>query len=283
MTTKIEWTEETWNPIVGCSKVSPGCNHCYAERMAKRLKTMGQGKYSGVVDDNGWTGRTYFADLTAINEPLKWKKPRTIFVCSMGDLFHKDVEFNWILKVMYMIDKCQQHTFLLLTKRPERMREFFQDWVPNPFCLDEGDLSNVWCGVTAENQEWADKRISILLDIPVAKRFVSIEPMLGPVNLTQINIDQDRTITHNVLTGIPYDWDYGEEFPENRIEKLDWVICGSESGPSRRPMDIDWVRNLKNQCFKSNVPFFFKQRYEGKKKLTLPELDGLVWDQKPQN
>lgn len=255
--TKIEWTEETWNPIIGCSKVSLGCDHCYAERMANRLAHIKATAphYGIAVKDGRWTGKTLIGAESALEKPLHWKKPRTIFVCSMGDLFHESVPYEWVNEVWGIMERCTQHTFQVLTKRPEML----VDYLSNALIYNHGILPNVWLGVTAENQEQADKRIPILLQIPAAKRFVSIEPMLGPVDLSQINISIDRTITHNVLTGIPYDWDYGEEIPENRIDGLDWVICGGESGPRARPMHPGWAISLRDQCVEAGVPFFFKQ------------------------
>ncbi len=266
MATKIQWAEETWNPVVGCSKVSPGCNNCYAERMAKRLCAMGQENYFPVVNPGGWTGKTHLVE-SALSKPLHWKKPRTIFVCSMGDLFHESISFNDILEVMYIIHRCPQHTFLFLTKRPQRMHEFFTDWIPNPFWIHIDNMQNVWLGVTAENQEQADKRIPILLQIPAAKRFVSIEPMLGPIDLkTEWIEDELQAFGGNGA---------------NYFNSLGWVICGAESGPNRRDMSLCWVDSLKDQCVNAGVSFFFKQMYQGNKKIKMPELDGQIWNQTP--
>lgn len=247
MSTKIEWTDETWNPIVGCNKISPGCDHCYAEIMARRLAGMPQQspKYSMVIHEGKWSGNT-FMDETGLKKPFSWKKPRRIFVVSMGDLFHESVSFSWILEVMYMINKCPQHIFQILTKRPERMHEFFTDWIPNPFSLQGGDLSNLHLGVTAENQEQANKRIPALLDIPAAKRFVSIEPMLGPVNISKYL----KVVNESGFQ------DYGGPFAGR--DKLDQVIVGGETGPGARPMHPNWVTNIRDQCVEANVPFFFK-------------------------
>lgn len=237
---KIEWTDQTWNPIIGCSKTSPGCDNCYAEKMAFRLASMEGSpsfedmKYQNVISPYGkWMNATHFVK-SALEKPLHWRKPQMIFVCSMGDLFHESVPFSWIMDVMDIIDECPQHTFQILTKRPERMLEYFgsvsnldPDYVITP---------NLWLGVTAENQEQADKRIPILLQIPAAKRFVSIEPMLASVDLTNFISTQ---VTH-------YD------------NQLDWVILGGESGPKARPMHPDWVRSVRDQCQSAMVPFFFK-------------------------
>ncbi len=257
MSTKIEWCEETWNPIIGCSHVSPGCDNCYAERMAGRLANMqsltnyGQvvkwkesEKYSDYPIGT-WNGRTHLVE-SALEKPFHWKKPRTIFVCSMGDLFHESVPFEWIQEVWDVMASNPQHTFLVLTKRPERILPFFR--YMGSRCKDAGfdsvpsqsddmlnylyPIDNVWLGVTAENQQQADKRIPILLQIPAAKRFVSVEPMLGPVDLDTITIP---------------------------IERLDWVIVGGETGTGARPMHPDWVRSIRDQCVSAGVPFFFKQ------------------------
>ena len=263
MGTKIEWTEETWNPIIGCSKVSPGCDNCYAERMACRLAHMDNRNYQDVTGSNSnrtwfdnWNGKTAFVE-SALEKPLHWKKPRRIFVCSMGDLFHESVPFEWIDKVFAVMAICPHHTFQVLTKRPGRMLDYLSDpktqiGIPgvcssktntkidlNKFFAAAGwPIKNVMLGVTAENQEQADKRIPILLQIPAAKRFVSVEPMLGPVDLEK-NISE-----HCLIKPAAF---------------LDWVICGGESGPGARPMYPDWVRSLRDQCKAAGVPFFFKQ------------------------
>ena len=246
--TKIEWAEESWNPVTGCTKISPGCKNCYAEKMSKRLA----GRFGYPAADPFEV--TLHPDK--ITEPLSWKKPRRIFVCSMGDLFHDDVLDRWIAEVFKIIGMCwaakdsrKDHIFMILTKRPERTRNFFRDWP-----LFE-NLPNVWLGVTAENQEQADARIPVLLSIPAAKRFVSIEPMLGPVDLN------DMLHPHNLgsfssLTGI-HNW--GKPHKEKEYGTLDLVICGGESGPGARPVHTDWVRGVRDQCKEAGVPFFFKQ------------------------
>lgn len=237
---KIQWTNETLNPIIGCNKISEGCKNCYAEKMAFRLAHMEWNNinadnyicsYGNVVAPNvpKWTGQTHFQE-SQLEKPFKWKKPRMIFVCSMGDLFHESVDFVWIDKVFNIIRDNPQHTFQILTKRPERMQEWFK--------IRINTYNNVWLGVTTENQEQANKRIPILLQIPARIHFISVEPMLSEVDL--------------------------ECFPEtgcpsNFIHDLDWVICGGESGHNARPIKAEWVRSLKDQCESANVPFFFKQ------------------------
>lgn len=266
--TKIEWAEESWNPIVGCTKVSPGCQNCYAEKMAGRLAGMGQKSYMEVVewDDHPedtrpmqqWNGKTHLVE-SALKKPLHWKKPRTIFACSMGDLFHESVPFEWIDEVMDIITRCQHHTFLILTKRPEIMSEYISKYKDYSF-----QFYNVWLEVTAENQEQADKRIPILLGIQAAKRVVSIEPMLGPVDFAKVPMMRSTKL--DIIM---------------QRTSLDWVICGSESGSGRRECDEDWVRSLRDQCVNANVPFFLKQLHRGGKKIALPDLDGKEWRERP--
>lgn len=227
MKTKIEWATHTWNPVTGCTPISEGCEHCYAARMAKRLAGR-----CGYPQDDPFRPGTFHANR--LNDPLKIKKSSMIFVCSMGDLFHESVDVDVIFKILEVIDKASHHTYVLLTKRPETMRSFFEitgDW-------DSSEWPNVWLGVTAENQARADERIPILLSIQAAVRFVSVEPMLGPVDLT-----------HD-LDGFRCDENYGE--------RLDWVICGGETGPGARPMHPDWARSLRDQCKAEGIPFFFK-------------------------
>ncbi len=276
MASKILWTDQTWNPIIGCSKVSPGCANCYAERMALRQAHMeyarlekhlnqdldakdGIMKYVGVVDisKKAWNGKTVFVE-SALTKPLHWRKPRMIFVCSMSDLFHESVPFEWIDKVFAIMALCPQHTFQILTKRPERMFEYLDDVktrinIPaaasagagvrvdlNRFWTAAGwPIKNIWLGCTAENQAMADKRIPVLLQCPAAKRFVSVEPMLGKVDLA-----------YTCFNG-------ADSF--GTMPGLDWVICGGESGPGARPMHPDWVRSLRDQCKEAGVPFMFKQ------------------------
>lgn len=272
--TSIEWTEVTWNPVTGCTPVSPACEHCYARRMAKRLA--GRCGYPAVPHEFEVT-----LHPERLSEPLGWKKPRRVFVCSMGDLFHEDVPDEYIDAIFAVMATAEQHTFQVLTKRPERMYWWLQSLYtrslryPAPGkrsvsytygqigemlranALEYGvrlgpinrsfPLANVWLGVTAENQEQADRRIPVLLQIPAAVRFVSVEPLLERVDLTrymQIYVDP---YTRKVY---PLD-------PQG--PKLDWVICGGETGPGARPMHPDWARSLRDQCAVAGVPFFFKK------------------------
>lgn len=259
--TKIKWTNETWNPIIGCSKVSAGCKNCYAEKMAHRLSLMEKTEYYNNVvwwdkkNWGKWNGKTHFVE-SALDKPFRWKKPRMIFVCSMGDLFHESVSFNFIDEVFSRIYQLPYHTFQILTKRPERMKEYFDG------CLKI--MGNVWLGVTAENQEQANKRIPVLLQTPAKVRFVSVEPMLGDVDLNEKELIC-KSYSNGKLTIGKY---------------LDWVICGGESGHSARPINQDWVRSLRDQCESANVPFFFKQWH---KKSDGSLIDGKEYKQFPKS
>ena len=228
--------------------------------MAWRLAHIDKTKYYSEVVENGnnrcWNGKTHFVE-TQLKKPFKWKKPRMIFVCSMGDLFHESVPFVWFEKVMKVIKKCPQHTFQILTKRPEIMAWYFDAF----YKMYPGLLDNIWLGVTTENQKQANKRIPILLQIPAKVRFVSVEPMLSNVDLTSIH-EGDEFYTDSLHT-------------ENA---LDWVICGGESGHNARPIESEWPMLLKNQCQRAGVPFFFKQ---WNKKADGSLLDGKEYKQFP--
>ncbi len=295
---KIEWTEKTWNPIAGCSKVSQGCTHCYAELMAKRLAAMGQEKYKAVINEQGrWNGKIIF-DEKALLEPLSRKKPTVYFVNSMSDLFHESILDEWIYKIFAVMALCPQHTFQILTKRPERMHALLSKMtevsglsgtrpypeaagmieynanflavkqnIRLPWRKMEGPgyiygfhadmpwpLSNVWLGVSVENQQAADERIPLLLQTPAAVRFLSCEPLLGPVDLERIPVSGKWDAHHFSAFGGHHDDNYYEA-----DTGIDWVIAGGESGPGARPMHPDWVRSLRDQCQAAQVPFFFKQ------------------------
>lgn len=263
MPTKIEWCTETWNPITGCSPISEGGEHCYAARMVKRLA--GRCGY----DKDEPFKVTWHEDQLA--KPYFWKKPRMIFVCSMGDLFHEDVPDEWVAKVFQVMVSSPRHTFLILTKRPERMKKFIlgKISVPNAdfFIKWEGvpksDIfKNIWLGVTAENQQRADERIPVLLETPAAKRFVSIEPMLGPVDLNNILVPSEWQPDPSICLIPWYRFDALNAINDDHAivskNQLDWVICGGETGPGSRPMHPDWVRDLRDQCIQAEVPFFFK-------------------------
>jgi protein gp37 len=236
--TKIEWTDESWNPITGCNKISLGCKFCYAERMAKRL--VGRCGYP----TNDPFKVTLHPDR--LEQPLRWRKNRKVFVCSMGDLFHNDVPEDYIAKIFAVMRQGRQHVFQILTKRPERMLRYFSTHAePEPW---------IWLGVSVEDQDAADHRIPFLLRMPKSIKFVSVEPLLGPVDLCHIQHNGEFEV--NALTG-----DHGVLRPlRGRSEKtINWVIVGGESGPGARPMNPHWALRIKNQCVNNNIPFFFKQ------------------------
>lgn len=240
---RIEWTEATWNPVAGCSVVSPGCTNCYAMRMAERLELMGQGKYSGLTRRSGgrpkWNGHIR-VDEDALLIPYAWRAGRVIFVNSMSDLFHEGVPVEFIRRVFKVMKDCRQHTFQVLTKRSGRLLELAND-IEWP--------SNVWMGVSVENQDFT-YRIDDLRKTPAVVKFLSIEPLLGDVGTLDLN-------------------------------GIDWAIAGGESGPGARPMDPSWVRSIRDQCLKDGVAFHFKQWGGTNKKRSGRLLDGRTWDQFP--
>lgn len=231
-TSSIEWTEATWNPVTGCTKISPGCKHCYAERMAERLHAMGQPRYRNAFQ------LTLQPDL--VDLPLKWKKPKLIFVNSMSDLFHKHVPDEFILRCFETMNRASWHTFQILTKRPERAAELARQitWT-----------QNIWLGTSIETAEytWRSKELS---RVPAHVRFLSVEPLLGPIS-------------------------------QLSLSSIHWVIVGGESGPGARDMDPEWVRTLRNLCVSRTVPFFFKQWGGVQKGRTGRVLDGRTWDEMP--
>lgn len=243
MPTKIEWTDETWNPVTGCTKVSQGCKNCYAERHANRMR--GRCGYPG---DDPFKVTLHHDRL---EQPLGWRKPRRVFVCSMGDLFHEDVPAQFIGNIFGVMGRGSQHTFQVLTKRPQRMMRIVGATAPPP---------NVWLGVSVENQAAADERIPILLQTPAAVRFVSCEPLLGPVDLFGGDPDP-RLGGVEAGRGVSLEtcWQPGDDPHGPPRPGVDWVIAGGESGPKARPMHPDWVRSLRDQCVAAGVPFLFKQ------------------------
>jgi protein gp37 len=301
--TGIEWTDATWNPIRGCSRVSEGCRHCYAEGQAARIIAMdrgrggadGKGSYDGLLAKGGqWNGKVRKVP-ELLDQPLRWTKPRLIFVNSMSDLFHEDVPFEFVAAVFGAMSHARQHTFQVLTKRPARMLEFFT-WLPQQTSHKEAwvatvnqaefvcgedrgrrgsenaaveacasaayykreqiaagrslphsfwpkwPLQNVWIGVSIEDQAAADERIPLLLEVPAAVRWLSMEPLLAPVDLSRWlelgSLDTDRGLSN---------------------PGIDWVVVGGESGPKARPMHPQWARDLRDQCSLAGVPFLFKQ------------------------
>lgn len=229
----IEWTDSTWNPVTGCDKVSNGCDHCYAERMAKRLQAMGSGRYT-----QGFKVRVH-EDLLEL--PLQWRKPRTIFVNSMSDLFHEEVSDQVIQKVFSTMNRANWHRFQLLTKRPFRMVKLASElqWTPN-----------IWMGVTIESQRYVN-RIDPLRRVPAAIRFISFEPLLSPIS------------------------------PRTSLKGIHWAIVGGESGPGARPMALEWATGIRELCREYDTAFFFKQWGGVNKKKTGRLLEGRTWDDMP--
>ena len=230
----IEWTESTWNPVTGCAKVSPGCKYCYAERMAERLRAMGQRNYRN--------GFTLTLQPHMLELPLRWKKSQTIFVNSMSDLFHKDVPLAYINRVFDVMRRAHWHRFQVLTKRSERLAELNSklEWAPN-----------IWMGVSVESDAYRS-RIDDLRSTNSVVKFLSLEPLLGPL-------------------------------PNLNLKAMDWVIVGGESGPKARPMDPAWAKELRDQCRRAKVPFFFKQWGGKNKKQAGRLLEGRTWDQMPSS
>lgn len=267
---KIEWTDTTWNPVTGCSKVSQGCKNCYAERDWARLS-------APRPKPNIYTGRA-FTDVRVhperLTQPLLWTRPRRIFVNSMSDLFHDDVSDEFIATVFGIMAASQRHIFQVLTKRPDRMLAWFDKLRPDPRYLMTAavaqqsvnyprdlhlvahwPLRNVWIGVSVEDQETADKRIPLLLQSPAAVRWISAEPLIGQVRLDQIErTGDDWTYIDNALTGFRATKAGGVHG-----NKIDWVVAGGESGPHARPTHPAWIRQMRDQCTAAGVPFFFKQ------------------------
>jgi protein gp37 len=230
----IEWTDATWNPVTGCTKISPGCKHCYAERLSKRLKAMGQANYR-----NGFKV-TLQPQMLAL--PLHWKTPKRIFVNSMSDLFHIDVPTDYIKRVFDVMSRADWHQYQVLTKRSDRVLELSKElnWPPQ-----------TWMGVSVESEKYTH-RIDDLRKTRAQVKFLSLEPLLGP--LRRLN-----------------------------LRGIDWAIVGGESGPGARPVDQEWITDIRDQCLKAGVPFFFKQWGGVRKSKTGRTLEGRTWDQMPVN
>lgn len=269
--TKIEWVKNpdgtkgrTWNPVTGCSKTSLGCTNCYAESMARRLA----GRY-------GYPKAPHHFDVTLhrqrLIEPIRRKKPTTYFVCSMGDLFHKDVPGGFIENSFGVMLEADWHIFQILTKRPERMREYMQRW-PIDFAPP-----HIWLGGSISNQEDADRVIPEILATPAAVRFISYEPALDLA-------DFSNWLTCWVCMGTGDG--LGGECPicggSGTDTSISWIVMGAETGPRRRPCELDWFRSARDQCVAAGVPFFLKAMEVNGTLVKMPELDGRVWDQMPE-
>lgn len=300
----IEWCDASWPIVTGCTRVSAGCEHCYAEKLSSRLEAMGQAAYAGLTRrlPNGevrWSGVVRCLPERLI-WPLKWRKPRRIFVTSMADLFHEAVPDSFIDQVFAVMAWAEQHTFQVLTKRPERMRAYLTapdrehrindamcghcigqagrlcGW-GNDDCQLEGEsvpLPNVWLGTSVEDQETANERIPHLLRTPAAVRFLSCEPLLGPLALDL------------ALRGHCPEHDFESGFCAHdqcdSVQRLHWVIAGGESGPNHRPMDLQWARDLRDQCQAAGVAYFFKQVGGRTPGAGGRLLDGRTWDEFPR-
>lgn len=242
--TSIEWTDVTWNPVAGCTVISPGCTNCYAMRMAARLDAMGSGKYKGLTRRSGkrsvWTGHITL-DHASLSAPLSWNKPRLVFVNSMSDLFHEKIPSSFIEQVWSVMAQCPHHIFQILTKRPDRMC----DVTP---ALPK--LPNVWLGTSVENRDYLN-RLDDLRRTPASMRFVSFEPLIGDLGRLDLT-------------------------------SIGWAIVGGESGPNARPLDAKWVINIQRQCMASGTAFFFKQWGGVNKKKTGRQLEGRTWDEIPE-
>lgn len=291
--TTIEWATHVWNPVIGCDRVSPGCAHCYALELAPRLRAMqiARGQADGVwatQADGGPASGPAFAVRPVperLDEPLRWRKPRPrVFVNSMSDLFHEQVPDDFIRRVFHRMAQTPQHTYLILTKRPERMRDLLTAWstpIDPATCCDscvvcwhdysaDFPLSNVWLGVSIESRRYVS-RAHVLRQVPAAVRFISAEPLLGPLIAP----------TAAPYAAGRYLWEDGKLAPELILEGIDWLIVGGESGPRHRPLGAEWVRDLRDCAQDLGTAFFFKQWGGRTPKAGGRELDGRTWDELP--
>ncbi len=290
--TGIEWTDATWNAVTGCDKVSAGCDHCYAETLSLRLQRMGVKRYA-----DGFAVRTH---PEALSLPFKWREPRRVFVNSMSDLFHVQVSQDFVDRMFAVMALTPQHTYQILTKRPQRAANYLNDPDTPPRILAtlalfsptvgvdavalartiaRWPLPNVWLGTSVEDARVLH-RVKPLLETPAAVRFLSCEPLLGPLTLAPWlrccpSCGAPRTDTEYTSCG------YCEADPRVRDTGIHWVIAGGESGPDHRPLDLDWARALRDECVTAGVPFFFKQIGGLTPKSGGRELDGRTWDEFP--
>jgi protein gp37 len=287
--TKIEWTDATWNPITGCSVHSPGCTNCYAMKLAGTRMKHHPSRAGLTIDTRAgpvWTGEVRFNEQW-LDQPLRWKRPRMIFVCAHADLFHEKVPDEWIDRIFAVMALCPQHTFQVLTKRADRMRAYMpaigggdtERWAralqPQAgskgafdlgdaleFLTRRGPLANVWLGVSIEDQQRADERLVHLDETPAAVKWASVEPLLGPIDLKLISrklADCLAPMTPETTKAIYNEVKRPFEIRSIHCNVLDWVVVGGESGAHARPMHPDWTRSLRDQCAAARVPFLFKQ------------------------
>lgn len=282
---KIEWTDATWNPVRGCTIVSEGCRNCYAMKQAHRFSGPGQ-PYDGLTRMTAhgpvWTGEIMEVE-EHLEDPIRWQRPRMVFVNSMSDLFHGNVSDQYIARVFAIMGRARRHTFQLLTKRGKRMRELLADSLFHGMVyglwLDSKEskgrefvwpLPNVWAGVSVESEDVLSDRVGELVATPLAVRMISAEPLLGPLDL------------------LPY-FEFPEETADRTYPGIGWVIVGGESGPGARPMEVSWARGIRDQCATAGVPFFFKQwgAWRDGERLGKHDagrvLDGVTWNQFPEN
>lgn len=265
----IEWTDATWNPVTGCSKVSEGCRNCYAEALSLRFGRSKKPWAAVNADEN------VVLHPDRLDYPLKWKDPRRIFVNSMSDLFHENVDDAFIARVFKVMGEASHHTFQVLTKRPKRMQALLQRW-SEEFAARAQDgheptgiwpRPNIWVGVSVEDQRTANERIPLLATTNAVVKFLSCEPLLAPIDLC-------------LAVGAPAHHQHGS-LCRDLLKELQWVIVGGESGPRHRPFDPEWARSLRDQCVAGNVPFFFKQVGGRTPKAGGRLLDGRTWDEQP--
>lgn len=295
--TAIPWTDFTWTVSRGCSPISPGCDHCYAAAIANRFAGP-KGIYNGLAVDGKWTGKVRLCPEN-LDQPLKKKKPSRIFVNSMSDLFHRQIDPSYLDRVFGAMWACLYstnadgrpgHIFQLLTKRPATAEHYIRTTQPDIWArhsgnmFDEGKLIDaqtlldaskgphprIWCGTTVENQEQFERRVSALARTPAAVRFISIEPMLEQIDISYLPVNQS------------FDGGGGPVGGKRLIHYIDWVIVGCESGPGHRPCDLDWIRDIRDQCLDARIPLFIKQARIDGELVKMPEIDGVVYDQYPE-
>ncbi len=291
--TSIEWTHgegfkgETWNPVTGCSKVSPGCAHCYAEALTARFA----GRKGYIEEHRPWTPENAEHNIRLhperLEQPLRWSRPRMVFVNSMSDLFHEQIPTEFIHRVLDVMDRCPQHVFQVLTKRPAEAQAVLNLYYDRPAPWGHSTdppLTNLWLGVSIENARYT-WRADVLREIPAAVRFISAEPLLG--SLIEGGKGDSQGAREIVYEHYSFNAEIARDLTVNvgraplDLTGIDWLIAGAESGTGARPMDEDWVRELRDVCVERDVAFFYKQNARNGKKLSTPELDGRQWTEMP--